>query len=178
MPKMEREAHQAMVDAQINKARLEALILVAKALDQNSISKRNLTGIDRQIASDIQSYVLQLGPNKKTLPEEIQRNSGAAKSSRDLPLPAHTRWDSKRGLLPCQQYKCDTLEIDTRAWLTEPERWDNLPEEFKEEENACNHAVFFEKHSAQTQQPSSPADTEQQYQSSKEGDEIDISGSD
>ena len=62
--------------------------------------------------------------------------------------------------------------------MTEPERWANLPEDLKEDEKASNHAVFFEMHSAQTPQLSSPVDTEQHYQSSKDGDEIDIPGSD
>ena len=123
------------MEAQTSEVHLRALIMVTKAIDQNLVSKRSLSGVERVIQNDLCESLSQAFPHmRKTLPEEIQDDSGPIKAMRDLPLPAHTRWDCFDGLQACEEYQRNVLWAESRVWLTDDERYSNLPQQIREKE--------------------------------------------
>ena len=79
----------------------------------------------------------------ETLPEMVDVYSDKQPDFRDLPLPANTEWDIDLGLQTCEQYHEGILMNEKRCWLTEVERWAEMPREQKSDEIASIHSVFF-----------------------------------
>ena len=123
-------------------------------MDAGAISRNNIRSIDSKIQSHLQGYLDKEQPQHLvTLPEEVEAYSARDPSFRDLPLPAHTKWELYEGLCDCEQFRKDTLMNEKRCWLTETERWDNLPSELHQSETASLHTVLFGSHSPVCEEP-------------------------
>ena len=153
LPEEERTMLEIEDAQQLQKAALDALMLVSDAIEQGTLDESSLERMNNLITEESLIAILwsknenhdeEEGVLRKTMAEQIQADSLLLKSLRDLPVPKQAVWQGQANLVRDPLYEENVVNNPIRVTLTEEERRSHLRDDELNEERERLHQYFFQ----------------------------------